>query len=53
MENFLERYKVKELNQYQINHLNSCITLKEIAPVIKSLPNKKQTNKKKAPDQFY
>jgi hypothetical protein len=41
MDNFLDRYQVPKLNQDQINHLNSPITLKEIEAVIKSLSTKK------------
>ena len=37
MENFLDRYQVLKLNQVQIDHLNSPISPKEIAAVIKSL----------------
>jgi hypothetical protein len=37
----LNRYQEPKLNQDQINHLNSLITPKEIAAVIKSLPTKK------------
>jgi hypothetical protein len=36
MDNFLDRYQEPKLNQDQINHLNSPITPKEIAAVIKS-----------------
>ena len=39
--NFLEKYQVQNLNQYQINNLNSPISSKEIEAVIKSLPTKK------------
>jgi hypothetical protein len=42
MDNFLDRYQVPKLNQAQINHLNSSITLKEIETVINSLPTKKK-----------
>ena len=45
MEYFLDRYQTPNLNQYQINYLNSPITTKEIEADIRSLPNK-QTNKK-------
>ena len=44
MNNFLDRYEIPNLNQDQINYLNSPITPKEIAAVIKtlsSLPTKK------------
>ena len=35
MNNFLDRFQVPELNQDQINHLNSPIIPKEIEAVIK------------------
>jgi hypothetical protein len=41
MENFLNRYQVPNLNQDQVNDLNSPISPKEIEAVINSLPNKK------------
>jgi hypothetical protein len=41
MDNFLERYQIPQLNQDQINHLNSPITHIEIEAIIKSLPTKK------------
>jgi hypothetical protein len=47
MDKFLDRYHITKLNQDQINHPNSPITLKEIKAVIKSLPMKK-----KAQDQL-
>jgi hypothetical protein len=47
MDNFLKRYQVPNLNQDQKNHVNSPITPKEIAAVIKSLPTKQ-----KAQDQM-
>jgi hypothetical protein len=47
MDNFLDRYQVPNLNQDQINHVNSPITPKEIV-VIKSLP----TNKSPESDDF-
>jgi hypothetical protein len=40
MEDFLDRYKMPNLNQDQINHLNSPITPKEVEAVIKNLPTK-------------
>jgi hypothetical protein len=43
MDNFLDRYQVPKLNQYQINHLNSPITPKEIEEVINGLPTKKSS----------
>jgi hypothetical protein len=47
MDNFLDRYHVPMLNQYQINDLNSPIYFKEIETVINSLPTKKKKKKKK------
>jgi hypothetical protein len=41
MDIFLDRYQVTELNQDQINDLNSPISPKEIEAVINSLPTKK------------
>jgi hypothetical protein len=41
MDNFLDRYQVPKLNQYQINHSNIPLTRKEIKAVINSLPIKK------------
>jgi hypothetical protein len=41
MDNFLDRYQVPNLNQDQINDLNSHISLKKIEVVISSLPIKK------------
>jgi hypothetical protein len=52
MDNFLGRYQVPNLNQNQIDHLNSPITPKEIEAVIKSLPTKKKKKKKKSQDQM-
>jgi hypothetical protein len=53
MDNFLDRYQLSKLNQYQINDLNSPTSRKEIEAVINSLPNKtkqnKQTKKPKKP----
>jgi hypothetical protein len=43
MDNFLYRYQGENLNQDQINHLNSTISPKEIAVVIKSLPPPKKS----------
>ena len=37
MDNFLKKYQLSNLNQDQVNHLNSPITPKEIEVVIKSL----------------
>jgi hypothetical protein len=41
MNNFLERYQIPMLNQNQMSHLNSPMTLKEIEAVIKKSPNQK------------
>jgi hypothetical protein len=38
MDKFLDRYQVPKLNQDQINHLNTPITLKGIEAVIKRIP---------------
>ena len=40
MNNFLDRYQVPELNQDQVNDMNSPISPKEIEAVINSLPTK-------------
>jgi len=53
MDNFLDRCQVPKLNQYQINHLNSLITPKEIKAVIKSLPTKKSPGPDKFSAEFY
>jgi hypothetical protein len=45
MDNFLDRYHVPKLNQYQINDLNSPISPKEIETLINS-PNHKKKKKK-------
>ena len=41
MDKFLDRYKILNLNQDQVNHLNNPITPKEIEQVINRLPTKK------------
>jgi hypothetical protein len=41
MNNFLVRFWVPKLNQYQINNLNSPISPKKIEEVINSLSTKK------------
>jgi hypothetical protein len=41
MDNFIDIYQVPNLNQVQINDLNSSISPKEIEAVINSLPTKK------------
>ena len=49
MDKFLDRYQVSELNQDQVNDLNSPISPKEIEAFIHSLPTKK---KSLGPDGF-
>jgi hypothetical protein len=41
MDDFLDRYHVPKVNQYQVNYLNNPITPKEIEAVIKNLLTKK------------
>jgi hypothetical protein len=53
MDNFLDRYQITKLNQYQINHLNSPITTKEIEAVINSLPTKKSPRPFGCSGEFY
>jgi hypothetical protein len=48
MDDFIDRYHLLKLNQYQVNHLNSPITPKEIEIVIKNLP----TTRSLGPDGF-
>jgi hypothetical protein len=48
MDNFLDRYQVPKLNQYQINGLKSPISPKEIEAAINILPTKKS----RGPDGF-
>jgi hypothetical protein len=48
VDKFLDKYQVPNLNQDQINDLNSPISLKEIETVINSL----QTKKSRGPDGF-
>ena len=47
MDKFLDRYQIANLNQGQVNDLNSPISPKEIEAVINCLPTKK-----KAQDQM-
>ena len=42
MDNFLDRYQVPKLNQYQVNDLNSHISPKKLEAVINCLPTKKR-----------
>jgi hypothetical protein len=53
MDNFLDRYQVPKLNQYQINDLNSPISPKEIDVVINSLPAKKSPGPDGFSAEFY
>jgi hypothetical protein len=46
MDNFLDKYQVPNLNQDQINDLNSPISPKEIEAVINSPPSKKAQDQK-------
>ena len=48
MDEFLDRYQILKLNQYQVSHLNNPITPKEREAFIKSLPTKKSP----VPDGF-
>ena len=41
MDNFLDRYELPKLNQYNLKDLNSPISLKERKAVINNLPSKK------------
>jgi hypothetical protein len=51
MVNFIDRYQVPNLNQDQINDLNSPISPREIETVINSFPTKKK-KKSPGPDGF-
>ena len=53
MDNFLDRYQIPNLNQDQIDHLNSPITPEEIKRVIESLPSKKSTGPDGFSAEFY
>jgi hypothetical protein len=53
MNNFLDRYQVPKLNQYQITDLNSSISPKEIEAVINSLPTKKSPGPDGFSAEFY
>jgi hypothetical protein len=53
MDNFLGRYKIPKLNQYQINHLNISITPKNIEAVIISLPTKNNPGPDGFSAEFY
>jgi glutamyl-tRNA reductase len=53
MDRFLETYNHPKLNQEDINHLNRCITQKEIEAAIKSLPKKKKSRTDGYTAEFY
>ena len=53
MDNFLERYQVRKLNQDQVSDLNSPISPKEIEEVINSLATKKSPGPDGFSAQFY
>jgi hypothetical protein len=53
IENFLDRYQVPKLNQYQINDLNSLISAKEIDAVINSFPTKNSPGPDGISAEFY
>ena len=43
MDKFLETYTLPKLKQEEIEHLNRCITSKEIELVIKNLPKQQKS----------
>jgi hypothetical protein len=53
MDKFLDRYQVPNLNQDQVNDLNSPISPKEIEAVINSFPNKKSPGPDGFSAEFY
>jgi hypothetical protein len=53
MDNFLHRYQVPKLNEHQINHLKSPITLKDIEAVIKNLSTQKISGPDSFSEEFY
>jgi hypothetical protein len=53
MDKFLDRYQIANLNQGQVNDLNSPISPKEIEAVINSLPTKKSPGSDGFRVEFY
>ena len=53
MDKFLDRYQVQNLNQDQVNDLNSPISPKEIEAVNNSLPTKKSPGSDGFSAEFY
>ena len=53
MDKFLDRYQVPNLNQDQVNDLNSPIFRKEIEAVINGLPTKKSPGPGRFSAEFY
>ena len=53
MDNFQDSNQIPNLNQNQINHLNSPIAPKETEAVIKSLPTKKSPGSDEFSAEFY
>ena len=51
MNDFLDRNKLPNLNQDQINNLNRIKTCKWIETVIRSFPNKNNNNNNKTPNK--
>lgn len=43
MDKFLKRFNVPKFTQKDINNINSLISIKEIEPIIDSLPKEKST----------
>jgi hypothetical protein len=52
MNDFLDRYQVPKLNQYQVNNLNSPISSKEIETIINSLSTKKSPGTDGVSEEF-